>query len=318
MQHSTRQRLRIGDWRVDPSSGEICRDTETARLEARTMRLLMCLAEHAGQTVSIDDLLNEVWTGVNVGPDSVYQAVASLRRLLGDDPRHPTYIANVPRLGYRLVATVRRSEDEEHRDTLREAELPSAVPSVVKATQAGMRVRAAAMWAMVAATLLVLFGTYAFRQGWIGHRRPVAAASAAEAQKSLAVLPFLDLTEGMSNEEFADGMTEELIDKLSKIPGLRVPSATAAFYFKDKRVPLTDIGKTLGVAYVLDGSVRKAGTRLRVAARLVRPENGYVVWTESYDRPTTDLLWVQDDIAGEVAKALSQSIAGEPGRDSSN
>src|SRR5579863_4181076 len=81
MQHSTRQRLRIGDWRVDPSSGEICRDTETARLEARTMRLLMCLAEHAGQTVSIDDLLNEVWTGVNVGPDSVYQAVASLRRL---------------------------------------------------------------------------------------------------------------------------------------------------------------------------------------------------------------------------------------------
>ncbi len=70
------------------------------------MRLLLCLAEHAGEVVSIDDLLNQVWSEVIVAPDSVYQAVASLRRLLGDDPKQPTYIATVPRLGYRMVATV--------------------------------------------------------------------------------------------------------------------------------------------------------------------------------------------------------------------
>ena len=70
------------------------------------MRLLLCLAEHAGEVVSIDDLLNQVWAGVIVSPDSVYQAVASLRRLLGDDPKEPTYIATVPRLGYRMVAAV--------------------------------------------------------------------------------------------------------------------------------------------------------------------------------------------------------------------
>src|SRR3984957_17068735 len=98
--------LRIGTWCVNPTSGEISRDGETARLEARTMRLLLCLAEHAGEVVSIDDLLNQVWPGVAVSPDSVYQAIASLRRILGDDPKQPTYIATVPRLGYRMVATV--------------------------------------------------------------------------------------------------------------------------------------------------------------------------------------------------------------------
>src|SRR3974390_3396281 len=98
--------LRIGEWIVNPASGEVSRGGETARLEARSMRLLVCLAEHAGEVVSIDELLNQVWSGVNVSPDSVYQAVTSLRRVLGDDPKRPVYIATVPRLGYRMVAAV--------------------------------------------------------------------------------------------------------------------------------------------------------------------------------------------------------------------
>ena len=128
------------------------------------------------------------------------------------------------------------------------------------------------------------------------------------------MLPFLDLTEEMNQEPFADGMTEELIDKLSKIPGLRVPAPTSSFYFKGKQIPIADIAKTLGVAYVLDGSVRKSGARLRVAARLIRADNGYVVWSETYDRPLDDILMVQDDIAGEVTKALKASIEARPGQ----
>src|SRR6202046_5913854 len=96
--------LRIGTWCVNPTSGQISRDGESARLEVRTMRLLLCLAEHAGEVVSIDDLLSQVWSEVIVTSDSVYQAVASLRRVLGDDPKRPTYIATVPKLGYRMVA----------------------------------------------------------------------------------------------------------------------------------------------------------------------------------------------------------------------
>src|SRR5438552_5483595 len=106
MEHQTNTTLRIGAWCVNPASGQISRDGEACRVEVRTIRLLMCLAEHAGEVVSIDDLLTHVWSGIVVAPDSVYQAVASLRRLLGDDPRQPTYIATVPRLGYRMVATV--------------------------------------------------------------------------------------------------------------------------------------------------------------------------------------------------------------------
>src|SRR5580692_11701128 len=98
--------LRVGAWCVDPRLGQISRNGETVRVEARTMKLLVCLAERAGEVVSIDDLLDEVWSGVVVTPDSVYQAVASLRRLLGDDAKQPEYIATVPRLGYRMVAPV--------------------------------------------------------------------------------------------------------------------------------------------------------------------------------------------------------------------
>src|SRR5277367_3410544 len=99
MERQTTSRLRIGDWCVDPSSGLISRDGESARIEARAMRLLVCLAERAGKAASIDELLDEAWAGVTVSQDSVYQAVASLRRQLGDDSKEPKYIATVPRIG---------------------------------------------------------------------------------------------------------------------------------------------------------------------------------------------------------------------------
>jgi TolB-like protein len=127
--------------------------------------------------------------------------------------------------------------------------------------------------------------------------------------RSVAVLAFLDLTsQAMSEEYFADGITEELIDKLSKMSALHVAPPTSSFYFKGKKLTVSEIATKLGVTYVLDGSVRKSGRRLRVAARLIRADNGYVIWSESYDRPFEDRLWVQDDIAGEVTKALQTAI----------
>jgi transcriptional activator of cad operon len=96
----------IGEWTVDPLTGEMARGEQLERLEERSLRLLLCLAEHAGELLSIDELLRQVWQGVVVSPDSIYQAITSLRRQLGDDPKRPTYIATVPRRGYRLVAAV--------------------------------------------------------------------------------------------------------------------------------------------------------------------------------------------------------------------
>jgi transcriptional activator of cad operon len=298
MEPRTTTTFRIGAWRVDPASGQISRNGETVRLEVRTMRLLVCLADHAGEVVSIEDLLNQVWSGVNVTPDSVYQAVASLRRVLGDDPRQPTYIATVPRLGYRMVATASPWINQ-----------PTA-PSTTEAPTPSSRVRGRRTWAAGAAVCVALVVGFLFYGKITNNSRAALGTVPPQPQKSIAVLPFLDLTEGMKEEEFADGMTEELIDKLSKIPGLRVPSPTSSFSFKGKQIPVVEIAKTLGVAYVLDGSVRKSGARVRVAARLIRADSEYVVWSETYDRPWNDILTVQDDIAGEVTKALTASIVG--------
>jgi TolB-like protein/DNA-binding winged helix-turn-helix (wHTH) protein len=288
MEHPPSKTLRIGDWFVNPLSGEIARGEERIRLEARTMRLLLCLAESPGEVVSIDALLSQVWAGVVVTLDSVYQAVAALRRLLGDDAKQPAYIVTVPRLGYRLVAPV---------------EPQVGVPAGPRPARPISR-----MYAGLAVGILLVVGGVTYY--WIAGRTATgeAAAAAMPAAKTIAVLPFLDLTDGMNEEPFADGMTEELIHKLSKVQGLRVPAPTASFYFKGKQLPLAEIARSLGVNYVLDGSVRKSGDTLRVAARLVRADDGYVVWSESYDRPLDDKLRVQDDIAGEVTSALRTSI----------
>jgi transcriptional activator of cad operon len=307
--------LRIGAWCLNPASGQISRDGETTRVEVRTIRLLLCLAEHAGDVVSIDDLLNQVWSDVTVAPDSVYQAVASLRRLLGDDPKKPTYIETVPRLGYRMVAPVSPWMDQ------------SVAPATTDAPDApkksSSRLRAGFTLAAGTALCLALVVAFLFHGKDLNNNQSASPAIAPQPQKSIAVLPFLDLTEGMHQEEFADGITEELIDKLSKIRGLRVPPPTSSFYFKGKLWPLSngtpqitiaDIARTLGVAYLLDGSVRKSGARLRVAARLIRADDGYIVWSETYDRPFGDILMVQDDIAGEVTKALRVSIEARPDR----
>jgi transcriptional activator of cad operon len=336
MERPTATTLRIGAWCVNPASGQISREGETARVEARTMRLLLCLAEHAGEVVSIDDLLTRVWSEVSVSPDSVYQAVASLRRLLGDDPRQPSYIATVPRLGYRMVATVSpwtdrfvqhgpiedhpiedpliKDQPMAHAGSARASDNDHPAPAITLAPTLARRRRTDLRWAVGGAICLavVVVVVLPFHRRVANTTQSASFANAVQAQKSVAVLPFLDLTQGMKEEEFADGMTEELIDKLSQIPGLHVPPPTSSFYFKGKQITIAEIAKTLGVAYVLDGSVRRSGARLRVAARLVRADNGYVVWSETYDRTLDDILMVQDDIAGEVTKALRASIEARP------
>ena len=146
--------------------------------------------------------------------------------------------------------------------------------------------------------------------------RPVAAVTPATSpaapgisDKSVAVLPFLDMSEKKDQEYFADGLSEELIDMLAKIPELRVPARTSSFYFKGKQATIQDIAKALSVAHVLEGSVRKAGNHLRITAQLVRADNGYHLWSETYDRELKDVFKVQDEIAGAVVTELKLKLA---------
>jgi adenylate cyclase len=127
-------------------------------------------------------------------------------------------------------------------------------------------------------------------------------------EKSVAVLPFLDLSERKDQEYFSDGLSEELIDMLTKIADLRVPARSSSFYFKGKNEKLGTIAKELRVAHLLEGSVRKADNRLRVSTHLIRADDGYDVWSQTYDRNTNDIFKVQDEIATAVVNALSVSL----------
>ncbi len=347
----------LGDWRVDPSSGQLTRGTAQVQLDDRARRLLMCLSGRAGDDVSIDELLEAAWAGVIVSPDSVYQAITTLRRALGDSTRQPAYIATVPRQGYRLVAPVRPEATEATEgQATPAAEAPAtAAPTEAQATAAAGATSTAAAgatstpaadaasampaafatpatpakpapparrrpsWPLAALGVLLITAGAWWAVGAPGLRSPTgarsadAAAAATAAARSVAVMPFLDFTDKMDEEPFADGLTEQLIDRLGQLGGVRVASRTSTFFYKDKQVPVADIARALGVAYVVEGSVRKSGGTLRVTARLVRASDGTQAWSQTVDRPASDALAIQDDVAAAVLGALQSAWSAAPG-----
>jgi len=137
-----------------------------------------------------------------------------------------------------------------------------------------------------------------------------AEAPVPAAAKSIAVLPFADMSSGKDQEYFADGLSEELLNLLAKLPELRVIGRTSSFQFKGRNEDLRVIGEKLNVAHILEGSVRKSGEKVRITAQLIRAADGSHLWSETYDRTLDDIFVVQDDIAGEVVKALKLTLLG--------
>jgi TolB-like protein/DNA-binding winged helix-turn-helix (wHTH) protein/Flp pilus assembly protein TadD len=290
--------VQIGEWMVHPALDSISRGTDTQKLEPRAMRLLMCLANSAGEVVSVDRLLSEVWAGVVVGSASVYETVSHLRKTLGDVNPQPTYIATIPRKGYRLIASERRGSA---------AADPPQAPMMLKKTKTTGRI-----WVVAGVLVAVALAAAYFLpiKAWLSMnigRTP--ATSIVVRDRSIAVLPFTDMSEKKDQEYFADGMAEEIINLLVKVPELRVISRTSSFQFKGKTADLRSIGSQLGVPYLLEGSVRKSGDRLRVTAQLIDSRNSTNVWSETYDRDLSDILKMQDDIATALVRALKIEVS---------
>ena len=138
---------------------------------------------------------------------------------------------------------------------------------------------------------------------------PGAAASVPGVDpKSVAVLAFANRSNDQDNEYFSDGISEELINVLARVPGLKVTARTSAFHFKGKDTPIAEIARKLGVAYVVEGSVRKSGERVRIIAQLIKAADGFQVWSENFDRELKDIFAVQDEIAGLIARNLSLTL----------
>jgi TolB-like protein/Tfp pilus assembly protein PilF len=170
----------------------------------------------------------------------------------------------------------------------------------------GLGKRAAIAAAVVVGVgIAIALGLHFLPQGRGGGKSPAVAAIT---DKSIAVLPFTDMSEKKDQEYFADGMAEEIIDLLVKVPGLKVISRTSSFQFKGKTQDLRSIATQLGVAYVLEGSVRKSGDRLRVTAQLINSRDGAQLWSQTYDRDLSDVLKMQDEIALSLVQALQIEV----------
>ena len=214
--------------------------------------------------------------------------------LCGEPPfTGPTPQAIIAKRFISPVPTVRATRD-----------LPPAVDAVVGKALARASVDRYATAGEFAEALRQLAGGGA-------QRTPPEAQRGVSAQKSIAVLPLANMSADPENEYFADGMTEEIINALAKVPGLQVASRSSCFAFKGKQVDIRDTGQRLGVGTILDGSVRKVGNRIRISAQLVSVDNGYQLWSETYDRQLEDVFAIQDEISRAIVDALKLRLSRE-------
>jgi TolB-like protein len=146
-----------------------------------------------------------------------------------------------------------------------------------------------------------------------GHQPTTVVPQPAAAAKSIAVLPFADMSSGRDQEYFCEGMAEEIINALTKIQALQVASRSSAFAFKGQNQDIRKVGEQLGVSTVLEGSVRKAGTKLRITAQLINVADGYHLWSDRFDREMEDVFAIQDEITGAGCRRPAPGPARRPG-----
>lgn len=258
-------------------------DTETHQLlcggvvqpvEPQVFDLLCLLAKKAGKLVTKDEMIEEIWGGRIVAQATIDGRIAAARKAVGDDGRKQAIIATVIRRGIRLVVPV---EVDASNDLAR---LNNASP--VKPTKA--------KGAPPVMTVL--------------NSQPVKQVTQ---MPTVVVLPFKIASAGL-DEYFCDGLTEDVIANLTHFRELRVIASGSSFHFKDRDIPLTEVAKALSVDYVVDGSVRRAGQRLRVAVQLIEANTGVSLWADRYDRELEDIFAVQDAITHMIVASLGVRV----------
>jgi TolB-like protein/DNA-binding winged helix-turn-helix (wHTH) protein len=300
--------LMIGDCRFHVGSHELGCRGDRVRLEPRVAGLLLYLAERPGKTVSRTALLEALWPGVVVSDEALTNAVNKLRRAFDDDRANPKVIETLPKTGYRLIAPVQ----------VHVPEPPSPVPeshseSEPRHRRPGPR-RPVALVALLLIGLAVVFvagvrlmgpepdgGQPAGQSAGAGHGRPV-----------VGVLPFDNLSADPDEEYFADGITDDLITRLAKNPGLMVIARDSTFYYKGRPLDLRVIAAKLNVGYVLRGSLRREGGLVKLNAWLVDVGSSEHVWAEHYERKVGQIFEIQNEIAGSVISALATRDSDHP------
>jgi DNA-binding winged helix-turn-helix (wHTH) protein/TolB-like protein/Tfp pilus assembly protein PilF len=322
----------FGPFRLDAAEGQLWRDGEEIQLTQKSFKVLTLLVENGGHVIDKNELMEKVWPDAFVEENRLADNISTLRKLLGDDPRSPSYIRTVPGRGYRFVADVREVRDEAvamveqtktHIVIEEEREAPSIVPDSIKtlpdravptalpaANVARVRRRRLSPTAIVLACMLLAglaFALYYSLNRSTG--QPVNPAGLLA--KSIAVLPFKPLVASASDPGLELGMTDAIITRLSNIRHMTVRPTKSVLKYAGEGEDLRAIGSELGVDVLLSGRVQRVDDRIRLSVQLVRTGNGATVWADKFDEKFTDIFAVQDVISERVASALALKLTGE-------
>ena len=284
----TKRFYRFGSFRLDPDTRVLLRDGDVVRLPPKAIDTLLVLLQSAGQCVGKEALIQAVWPDTFVEENNLAHHVSVLRGTLGNGEGGRAYIETIPKRGYRFVGEVKEATD----DAGDVAERAPAEPSRALTGSRPARRKQAAAIALPALGALVVV--------WLlNYRGPSAPLF-----KSLAVLPFQNLSGDPHQEYVSDGLTEALIGEVAKIGALRVISRTSVMRYKDDRKPLPQIARELNAGAVIEGSIARFGDRIRVSVQLLDGAKDKHLWAETYERDLAEIpkLW------GEVAIGIAREI----------
>ena len=296
-------------FRLDPANQCLWREYERVSIPPKAYDVLRYLVENPDRLVTHDELLEKLWPDTYVNPEVIRKYILEIRRILGDRPDNPEFIETLPKRGYRFVASVKDEDEPSELSTSHQAE-ENAIgkeigPQPARSEKEGLSGKHGwwklAIVPVLAITVAVAIGVHL--------RSARAGANMASLDNiSIAVLPFADMSPPKDQEYFSDGLSEQLIHDLAKVQGLKVVARSSAFQFKGKNEDLREVGRKLGVANVLEGSVRREGNHVRITAELIKTGDGFQLWSQTYDREINDIFVVQDEIARAATEALQPRL----------
>jgi TolB-like protein/Tfp pilus assembly protein PilF/DNA-binding winged helix-turn-helix (wHTH) protein len=290
-------KLRFRDYQLDPDGFELCRAGHRLRLERKPMELLILLAENQGRLVKREEIIEKIW-GKNFFFDAengINNAVRKIRSALNDNAEHPLFVETSLGKGYRFIAPVERM--------LEPGGLPAPERGVIPQEPTGFRWRHA--WVPALGVTALIATAFAFNLA--GIRSRVFARNVPPIH-SIAVLPLENLSGDATQEYFVDGMTDALITDLAQSSDLRVISRTSAMQYKGARKPLPQIARELDVDAVVEGTVSRSGSRVRITAQLLAARTDRHLWAQSYERELTDIFGLQDDLARDIAQEIRVKV----------
>jgi TolB-like protein/DNA-binding winged helix-turn-helix (wHTH) protein/Flp pilus assembly protein TadD len=311
-------------FRLDAANHCLWRGEARLQITPKAFDVLRYTVENAGRLVTQDELLEALWPETYVNQEVLRKYILEIRKVLGDRPEKPVFIETVTKRGYRFIApVVDESEVDKSEDEPTDSSTPRAGATAEAATEEQVRRETVlsdqeaspAKHRISTVTSVLLLGVVAvaglggyFR---FSRNKPNAASTN---NTSIAVLPFVDLSPAKDQEYFSDGFAEQLINDLARVSGLKVVGRSSSFQFRNKDVDLRAVGRKLGVANVLEGSVRRDGNHVRVTAELVKTVDGFQLWSQTYDREINDIFALQDEIALAAAGALQLKLLGSTGQ----